>query len=149
MPDNLMLVYPNSNKEAKSRQKDANGIANSVDPDLIWVCTVFPDLFFQKTEDHYGKHVKVPITAKLICVFVFAYVKSWFSHDEAHMVAEHRFDFTIRVSFRIQIRPDDWSGLIWQSLSADDTVRQRANTVLGDFFFISWFTDPPTQIFAF
>ena len=25
-------------------------------------------------------------TAKLICVFVFAYAKSRFSHDEAHMV---------------------------------------------------------------
>ena len=24
------------------------------------------------------------VTAKLICVFVFAYVKSRFSHDEAH-----------------------------------------------------------------
>ena len=25
------------------------------------------------------------VTAKLICVFVFAYVKSWFSHDAAHI----------------------------------------------------------------
>ena len=29
-------------------QKDSNGIANSEDPDLIWVCTVCPDLFVQK-----------------------------------------------------------------------------------------------------
>ena len=26
------------------------------------------------------------VTAKLICVFVFAYAKSRFSHDEAHMI---------------------------------------------------------------
>ena len=35
-------------------QNDANGIANSEDPDrssLIWVCTVFPDLSV-----HYGNH---------------------------------------------------------------------------------------------
>ena len=25
------------------------------------------------------------VTAKLICVFVFAYAKSWFSHNEAHL----------------------------------------------------------------
>ena len=24
------------------------------------------------------------VTAKLICLFVFAYAKNWFSHDEAH-----------------------------------------------------------------
>ena len=27
------------------------------------------------------------VTAKRICVFVFAYAKSWFSHDEAHMLS--------------------------------------------------------------
>ena len=27
-------------------------------------------------------------------------------------------------------------------------IKVRGST-LGDFFFISWFTDPPTQIFAF
>ena len=25
------------------------------------------------------------VTTKLICVFVFAYAKSWFSHDAAHI----------------------------------------------------------------
>ena len=25
------------------------------------------------------------VTAKLICVFVLAYAKSWFSHDAAHL----------------------------------------------------------------
>ena len=29
--------------------------------------------------------ISFAVTAKLICVFVFAYAKSWFSHDEAHM----------------------------------------------------------------
>ena len=27
-------------------------------------------------------------TAKLICVFVFAYAKQWFSHDAAHLTLE-------------------------------------------------------------
>ena len=25
-------------------------------------------------------------TVKLICVFVFTYARSWFSHDEAHII---------------------------------------------------------------
>ena len=31
--------------------------------------------------------ISFAVTAKLICVFVFAYAKSWFSHDEAHIVS--------------------------------------------------------------
>ena len=30
--------------------------------------------------------INFPVTAKLICVFVFAYAKCWFSHDAAHIV---------------------------------------------------------------
>ena len=29
--------------------------------------------------------ISFAVTAKLICVFVLAYVKCWFSHDVAHM----------------------------------------------------------------
>ena len=29
---------------------------------------------------------QLPVTAQLICVFVFAYAKSRFSHDAAHMI---------------------------------------------------------------
>ena len=29
--------------------------------------------------------ISLAVTTKLICVFVFAYAKSWFSHDEAHI----------------------------------------------------------------
>ena len=29
--------------------------------------------------------ISFAFTAKLICVFLFAYAKSWFSHDAAHM----------------------------------------------------------------
>ena len=29
--------------------------------------------------------ISFAVTAKLICVFVFEYAKSWFSHNEAHM----------------------------------------------------------------
>ena len=30
--------------------------------------------------------ISFAVTAKLICVFVFAYAKGWFSHNEAHIV---------------------------------------------------------------
>ena len=29
--------------------------------------------------------ISFAVTAKLICIFVFAYAKCWFSHDAAHM----------------------------------------------------------------
>ena len=29
--------------------------------------------------------ISYAVTAKLICVFVFAYAKNWFSHDAAHL----------------------------------------------------------------
>ena len=30
--------------------------------------------------------ISFAVTAKLICVFVFAFAKSWFSHDAAHIM---------------------------------------------------------------
>ena len=30
--------------------------------------------------------ISFAVTAKLICVFVFAYAKCWFSHDAAHLI---------------------------------------------------------------
>ena len=30
--------------------------------------------------------ISFAVTAKLICVFVFAYTKNWFSYDEAHIM---------------------------------------------------------------
>ena len=33
--------------------------------------------------------ISFAVTAKLICVFVFAYAKSRFSHDAAHIKAAH------------------------------------------------------------
>ena len=30
--------------------------------------------------------ISFAVTAKLICAFVFAYAKSWFSHDTAHLI---------------------------------------------------------------
>ena len=32
--------------------------------------------------------ISFAVTAKLICVFVFAYAKRWFSHDAAHIVTQ-------------------------------------------------------------
>ena len=33
--------------------------------------------------------ISLVVTAKLICVFVFAYAKSRFSHDAAHLIVTH------------------------------------------------------------
>ena len=33
--------------------------------------------------------ISFEVTAKLICFFVFAYAKCWFSHDAAHIAAGH------------------------------------------------------------
>ena len=33
--------------------------------------------------------ISFAVTVKLICVFVFAYAKSRFSHDEAHLALSH------------------------------------------------------------
>ena len=38
--------------------------------------------------------ISLAVSAKLICVFVFAYAKSWFSHDEAHMTLEPHYEKT-------------------------------------------------------
>ena len=42
--------------------------------------------------------ISFAVTAKLICVFVFAYAKSWFSHDAAHIVNYGLQEYT-RFSF--------------------------------------------------
>ena len=34
--------------------------------------------------------ISFAVTAKLICVFVFAYAKLWFSHDAAHMMYNNK-----------------------------------------------------------
>ena len=36
-------------------------------------------------------------SAKLICVFVFAYAKSWFSHDEAHIMETTKVQLSLRI----------------------------------------------------
>ena len=35
--------------------------------------------------------ISFAVTAKLICVFVFAYAKSWFSHNEAQLMQNIEF----------------------------------------------------------
>ena len=42
--------------------------------------------------------ISFAVTAKLICVFVFAYAKCWFSHDAAQIVGCHaaaHFSYTL------------------------------------------------------
>ena len=43
--------------------------------------------------------INFAVTAKLICVFVFAYAKNKFSHDSAHIVKEEVYLYT--VTFKI------------------------------------------------
>ena len=38
--------------------------------------------------------ISFAVTAKLICVFVFAYAKCWFSHDAAQMILIQISDLT-------------------------------------------------------
>ena len=49
--------------------------------------------WFQKVQELYypcskNKGADQPVTVKLICAFVFAYAKCWFSHYMAHRVLE-------------------------------------------------------------
>ena len=37
------------------------------------------------------------VTAKLICVFVFAYAKRWFSHDKAHLFLIYQGNMFIKI----------------------------------------------------
>ena len=41
--------------------------------------------------------ISFAVTAKLICVFVFAYAKSQFSHDAAHLIQVNKISFVNRV----------------------------------------------------
>ena len=46
------------------------------------------------------------VTAKLICVFVFAYAKSWFSHDVAHIIVSQISEVVQCVYFVFQVNSD-------------------------------------------
>ena len=35
--------------------------------------------------------ISFAVSAKLICIFVFAYAKRWFSHDVAHLYFDDRY----------------------------------------------------------
>ena len=57
-----------------------------------------PDFGFRKKRDctiYVAKTkalISYAVTAKLICVFVFAYAKCWFSHDAAHFASSEASD---------------------------------------------------------
>ena len=40
--------------------------------------------------------ISFAVTAKLICVFVFAYADCWFSHEEAHLIACAKTTFQLK-----------------------------------------------------
>ena len=41
--------------------------------------------------------ISCAVTAQLICAFIFAYAKCWFSHDAAHMVFNEMYIITISI----------------------------------------------------
>ena len=43
--------------------------------------------------------ISCAVTAQLICVFVFAYAKSQFSHDEAHILKAYNVNHTSLFTF--------------------------------------------------
>ena len=47
--------------------------------------------------------ISFAVTAKLICAFVFAYAKSRFSHDVAHLVTETENNFQTFIYFGFQL----------------------------------------------
>ena len=52
--------------------------------------------------------ISFAFTAKLICVFVFAYAKSWFSHDEAQLSAmEKHFEINIKILMLLMVVVSD------------------------------------------
>ena len=49
--------------------------------------------------------ISFAVTAKLICVFVFAYAKSRFSHDEAHISIKDIGEIVAVVVFGFNVPP--------------------------------------------
>ena len=65
--------------------------------------------------------ISFAVTAKLICVFVFAYAKRWFSHDAAHLVLVAAFKTKQYFTF---------SGKIMTSLDYIFIKRNLVKTIL-------------------
>ena len=42
--------------------------------------------------------ISIAVTAKLICVFVFAYADCWFSHDAAQMIKHDCFEKLAKIA---------------------------------------------------
>ena len=56
------------------------------------------------------------VTAKLICVFVFAYAKSRISHDKAHLVVATSSGLTLQICLimALSLRHKRWSSGFFQ-----------------------------------
>ena len=52
--------------------------------------------------------ISFAVTAKLICVFVFAYAKSWFSRNEAHMMTDIKTSLFVMVCVTFLQLIDIW-----------------------------------------
>ena len=67
--------------------------------------------------------ISFAVTAKLICVFVFAYAKCWFPHDAAHnkiwnkisMIVLNRVSKAVRISYATNEASKEISDYAWIS----------------------------------
>ena len=75
-----------------------------------------------------------PVTAKLICVFVFAYAKSRFSHDEVQLAPS-----TGTVTTTVMILSSETKSFVQNSADPDQTAPTLyplgQNVIPGDKFF--------------
>ena len=51
------------------------------------------------------------VTGKLICIFVFAYAKSWFSHDAAHFMVNRFYLGVNQLQMKIELALDPGTGI--------------------------------------
>ena len=47
--------------------------------------------------------ISLAVSAKLICVFVFAYAKSWFSHEASHIIHMHKKFINFGQKYRLLV----------------------------------------------
>ena len=71
--------------------------------------------------------ISFAVTAKLICVFVFAYAKSRFSYDPAHIF---QTVFSINRSY-VNILTKDQNFKTWQCKCAEEDISRLSHHVLG------------------
>ena len=74
--------------------------------------------------------ISFAVTTKLICVFVFTYAKSQFSHDEAHNIKEVNSKGQIRLETDRLLRPFCCWNIMHNSFSHDRLMKDSKPSVI-------------------